>query len=177
MSLGTALKAFWTALVDPDKSAQIQAVLDGQIALAQPPRPAETKPQAPAKPPRPTRDSALTLLATLQREARLVDLVQEDLAQFSDAQVGAAARPCLQQCAQTMSRLFSLTPLVEAGEGESIDVSSDASPLRFQWVGEGTSNAGKLIHHGWQAGKVELPVWNGAAEDALVIAPAQIQSP
>ena len=44
------------------------------------------------------------MLATLQREARLVDLIHEDLSQYSDAQVGAAARPCLQQCGGVLDR-------------------------------------------------------------------------
>ena len=125
----------------------------------------------------PSRDPAVTLLATLQREARLVDLIHEDLSQYSDAQVGAAARPCLQQCAGVLNRLFELQPVVVATEGESVDVGENASPMRYQWIGEGTAESGKLIHHGWQATKVELPKWAGEVADANVIAPAQVQAP
>lgn len=37
-------------------------------------------------------DSALQLLALLQKEARLIDFLQEEVSQFSDEEVGAAAR-------------------------------------------------------------------------------------
>ena len=157
------------------KRRQIDQILTGQpVALPEPTPTTETKPAAVVKPA--ARDSAITLLASLQREARLVDLVQEDLSQFSDAQVGAAARPCLQECANVLGRLFALEPVVPAAEGEAVPVSSEASPLRFQWVGEGTGETGKLIHHGWQTTKVELPKWTGDTADANIVAPAQIQA-
>lgn len=122
------------------------------------------------------RDPSVTLLAALQREARLIDLVREDLAKYSDAQVGAAARPCLQQCAGVLDRWFAIEPLVEASEGDAVDVPADASPIRYQWVGESSAATGKLVHHGWQATKVELPRWTGDDADANVVAPAQVQS-
>jgi hypothetical protein len=49
--------------------------------------------------------------------------------------------------------------------------------MRYQWIGEGTADAGKLVHHGWQVSKVELPKWSGDDADANVITPAQIQAP
>ena len=177
MGLGIAIKAFCAALFDKEKSAQIERLLAGQPAI---PGPADAPSgQEPSRQslPQPSRDPSVTLLATLQREARLVDLIHEDLSQFSDAQVGAAARPCLQQCAGVLNRLFKLEPLVVASEGDMVDVGSSASPMRFQWIGEGTAESGKLIHHGWQAGKVELPNWSGDLSDANVIAPAQVEAP
>ncbi len=119
------------------------------------------------------------MLSALQREARLVDLIQEDLSKYSDAQVGAAARPCLQSCASTLSRLFGLAAVSDAGEGASVDIGDEigngGSPARYQWIGEGSSTSGKLVHQGWQATQVDLPTWTGAEADANVIAPAQLQ--
>ncbi|QDT05299.1 hypothetical protein K227x_36990 [Rubripirellula lacrimiformis] len=184
MGIGTALKAFSAALFNQEKSAMIEQILSGQpaapaqrpaIEAAQTLAPQTSAPQ-PKAPAKPARDSAVTLLATLQRESRLVDLLQEDLAQYSDAQVGAAARPCLQQCSGVLKRLFDIQPLVDGGEGTVVDVPSDSSPIRYQWVGEGTSGSAKLIHQGWRAAKVELPQWTGTDADANVIAPAQVQS-
>ncbi len=181
MGLGIAIKAFFAALFDKQKAAQIRQVLFGQPALtdsrAQPAAGPTTKPAAEAAKPRTGREGAVTLLATLQREARLIDLIREDLAQYSDAQVGSAARPCLMQCAGVLSRLFDLQPLVDAVEGESVEVPADASPIRYQWIGEGSATAGKLVHHGWQVSKIELPKWTGADADAKVVAPAQVQAP
>ena len=177
MSLGIAIKAFFAALGNNDTSEQIGRILSGQGA------PEATEPvkrvteRPPAKVESPTRDTAVTLLATLQREARLVDLIQEDLGKHSDAQVGAAARPCLQQCASILNRLLGLQPLLDASEGESIDVGENTPPTRYQWIGEGTATTGKLVHHGWHATKVEFPTWTGDAADAKIIAPAQIQAP
>src|SRR5688500_3531423 len=42
--------------------------------------------------------SALYLLGMLQREGRVVDFLQEEVATFSDAEVGAAARIVYQGC-------------------------------------------------------------------------------
>lgn len=177
MGLGIAFKAFRAALFNKQMAAQIEQLLAGQgMDAAAKVEQAAQQPRVPVQQP-PTRDSAVTLLATLQREARLVDLIQEDLSQYSDAQVGAAARPCLQQCGSALNRLFELKPLVVAPEGETIEVGGNASPMRYQWVGEGTAERGKLIHHGWQATKVELPKWAGEDADANVITPAQVQAP
>lgn len=183
MSLGIALRAFFAALGNKQKAEQISRVLSGKDQEGQP-KIAETKVSETVKPraetpavAAPVRDSAITLLATLQREARLVDLIREDLGQYSDAQVGAAARPCLTQCAGVLDRLLGLQPLLVASEGELVDVGENASPTRYQWIGEGTSERGKLVHHGWQASKVDFPTWTGDAADAKIIAAAQIQAP
>lgn len=179
MGLGIAIKAFFAALGDKEKAGKISRVLSGQDdgGPAEPAKLAAPTPAPATPPPAPARETAVTLLATLQREARLVDLIQEDLGQYSDAQVGAAARPCLQQCAGVLQRLLGLKPLLDACDGDSVEVAQDASPTRYQWVGEGTSTSGKLLHHGWIATKVELPTWTGDAADAKIIAPAQIQAP
>ncbi|OYP39123.1 DUF2760 domain-containing protein [Rhodopirellula sp. MGV] len=181
MSFSVALKAFFAAIGNKDKSDQIDAVLSGSAtkSLAAPAakvEPAKVEKPAPVVPPEPRRDSALTLLSALQRESRLIDLIQENLDQYSDAQVGAAARPCLKQCAGVLDRLLGLKPLVEASEGETVTVGESPSPMRYQWIGEGTATSGKLVHHGWQATKIELPTWSGSDDDANVVAPAQIQA-
>jgi hypothetical protein len=178
MGLGIAIRAFFAALFDREKAGQIERVLAGTPALADQRIETTTAPEPPrSAQPRKSRDAAVTLLATLQREARLIDLIREDLAQYSDAQVGSAARPCLLQCAGILDRLFDLQPLVDANEGESVEVQADASPMRYQWIGEGSANTGKLVHHGWKVTKVEVPKWTGNDVDAEVVAPAQVQAP
>lgn len=184
MALRTAFRAFFAALFNREVSERLQAVLDkphevaaaaitgapaspslGEIPRAAPVSPKNVSP----------RSEAITLLATLQREARFVDLVKENLSQYSDAQIGAAARPCLQQCAATLDRLVGLRAIETAADGQSIAVPDPASPSRYLWVGEGSGSTGKLIHHGWEASHVELPQWSGHTADAKVIAPIQVQ--
>ncbi|TWU45224.1 hypothetical protein Q31b_03950 [Novipirellula aureliae] len=182
MGLGIALRAFSAALFNKQAADKIRKALDQEITQAEEPKlPAPApKPVESPKPATSVRSDAVTLLSALQREARLIDLVQEDLANFSDAQVGAAARPCLTQCASTLARLFELKPVDDSGEGSLVQVDAENSIARYQWLGEGgqseqTSTAGKLVHQGWQATKVELPRWTGRDADATIIAPAQVQ--
>jgi hypothetical protein len=70
----------------------------GPSAVAEPAKP-QPKQDAkkPAAAPRP-RSEALTLLATLQREARFVDFIKESLEGYSDAQIGAVARDVHRDC-------------------------------------------------------------------------------
>ncbi len=107
MAIGTAFRAFFAALFDSQKSSLIQQALDGSLTpgeVTAPLLPSSTAKSAGAKTaaadssaavakPASTRSDAVTLLAALQREARLVDLIQENLAAYSDAQIGAAPVP------------------------------------------------------------------------------------
>jgi hypothetical protein len=179
MALGTAFRAFFAALFDRQQAERIRVVLEQPsaetAALPPPEKDGKIPTAAPSAPPGPARSEAITLLATLQRETRLVDLVKEPLEGFSDAQIGAAARPCLQQCARTLDRLFGIHPATEEPEGALSEVPESASPTRYQWVGEGTASQGRVVHHGWEAARCELPQWTGPAEDTRMIAPIQLE--
>lgn len=183
MSIGTAIRAFFAALGDKQTSDAFLKILNrGQAEFEVKPIAPKTECPSggPGDAPRkegPARSDALTLLATLQREARFVDLVQEPLDQFSDAQVGAAARPCLIQCRQTLQRIFDLIPLSEQAEGSPVTVPLNASPLRYQWLGNvKQSSSGILVHPGWLANRNELGKWTGSSQDANVISPIQVQA-
>jgi hypothetical protein len=64
------------------------------------PKPAAKAAAAPAAAPAVrTSDGALQLLGILQRDSRLVDFLMEDIASYSDDQVGAAVRELHDQCA------------------------------------------------------------------------------
>ncbi len=187
MRLGLALRAFWKALFDRAAAERmavaLDAISDARIESTATPA-QESKPHVAAKPqvaPKPAagQNPAITLLATLQRDARLIDLIHEDLDQYQDAQVGAAARPCLKQCRQSLDRILKIEKLVAASENDSVTVAADASAARYRWIGEipaSDSTTAKLVHPGWQATSIELPQWSGRDEDATVIAPAQVSA-
>ncbi len=185
MSIVVAFRAFFVALFNSQKAKAIQTILDSEgttvTAERLPTAVVRNEPPklvvAPAAAAKSIRNDAITLLATLQREARLIDLIQEPLDQYSDAQVGAAARPCLSQCRATIARIFDLSPLLAQSEGQGVEVPESASPLRYQWVGDAGigKRSGTLVHAGWQASRCELAQWSGTAEDANVIAPAQVE--
>src|SRR5687768_14813489 len=119
--IGLAFRAFFAALGSAEKARQIETALAGaalpkiDIAAKSQPSPASR-----AAPDKPARSEAVTLLAALQREARLVDLVQQPLGQFSDEQIGAAARNVLTDCAAVLNRFFELQPVTASEEGASL---------------------------------------------------------
>lgn len=143
---------------------------------------APSKVQAPA-PSAPTsaspqRSEAIALLSTLQREARFVDLVNESLDQYSDAQIGAAAREVLSDCGKVINRLFALKAVVDVAEGEPLDVPADYDTGRFRLTGNVSRQpplSGKLMHGGWIATQCELPSWTGSSDASLVVSPAEVQ--
>ncbi|MAP09181.1 MAG: hypothetical protein CMM00_10370 [Rhodopirellula sp.] len=184
MRLGLALRAFWKAMFDRQVAERVALALDGVDltpgSSAQSTPAAVEQAVATAKPVRqePVQSDAIALLGALQRDGRLVDLIHENLDQYGDDQVGAAARPCLKQCRQTLDRLLAIKPLADAENGGVTPVEASASSARLRWVGESSgASQGKVVHSGWVATQVQLPAWSGSSEDALVIAPTQVEAP
>lgn len=182
MRLFLALRAFFAVLSDKQKATEIQKFLIAPVPAALPSKPekAATDP-SPSRSPstkaslqKSTRSEALTLLSALQREARLLDLMSEPLDQYSDSQIGAAARDVIRDSKKCIDKLFSLRPIVEQSEGERIDIPSQPSPVRWKVLG-GTGSKGTIVHPGWIAGKVELPSWTGGPEDDLVLSAVEVE--
>jgi hypothetical protein len=177
--IGVAFRAFFAALGNVERARRIEAALaDAVLPKIDTAEKTQPPAAAPTEPPRPARSEAVTLLAALQREARLVDLVQQPLAEFTDEQVGGAARNVLTDCATVLRRFFDLRPVTDAAEGTSVDVPLGYDPGRFKLAGTVSGSGpfrGQLVHHGWQATTVKLPAWTGSKESALVIAPAEVE--
>ncbi len=179
MRLFLAIRAFWVVLFHGTVAARVKGVLD-QPAL---PAPEAVKiTSAPTlrieKPKPPTRSDAITLLATLQREARLVDLAQESLDGYTDAQVGAAARDVLRDCRKVLERLFALKPVLGQDEGAAVEVPAGFDAARFRLTGNVAGEGpfrGRLVHPGWEAARCELPAWSGNEASARVVAPAEVE--
>ena len=174
--LGVAFRAFFAALGSRERAERIGAALEG-TALPKIDERAKTQPPARLEPPAPARSDAITLLAALQREARLVDLIKQPLADFTDEQIGAAARNVLGDAAGVLDRFFDLRPVAAGEEGADCEVPKSYDPAKYKLAGavEGAGPfRGKLAHHGWQATSVKLPAWTGSIESALVIAPAEV---
>jgi len=124
------------------------------------------------------RSEALTLLSVLQRESRLVDFLKENIASYSDEQIGAAVRGVHKDASAVIARMFEIEPLRAETEGASVDVPEGFDPAQFRLVGNIPERApfrGKLTHAGWRATKSEVPEWTGREESALVIAPAEVE--
>jgi hypothetical protein len=155
---------------------QVQAGL----ALQEAPPSAVAKPKAPA-PPAPERPHAegLFVLAALQREGRLIDFLQQDVAGFSDEDVGAAARVVHAGCSKVLKQYFELGPALGAEEGSVTSVPKGFDAQRIRLTGNVSGQPpfkGTVKHHGWVAKEVRLPEVSESM-DARVIAPAEVELP
>ncbi len=132
----------------------------------------------PAKPTKPARSEALTLLAALQREGRFVDFLKEPLTGYSDAQVGAVARDLHRDCGKVVERMFAVAPLLSDAEGAALEIPAGFDAARYRLtgnVGGAPPLRGALVHPGWQATLCELPTWSGSDTASRVIAPAEVE--
>ena len=160
-------------LGDADAALRVQAARDGTLpasaAIPTPP------PAAPLKETRP--DAALQLLALLQRDARLIDFVQEDLAGHADADIGVAARLVHEGCRKVLREHFTLAPVRAEAEGSrvTLDAGFDAAAVRLTGnvVGQAPFR-GTLSHRGWRATEVRLPK-TAAGHSGDVLAQAEVE--
>jgi|SRR3989304_5162094 len=171
-----AFKIFFLTLFSTATAEKVGRLLGGVQAEAGPAQAPEPKPAPIPKPP--ARSEAITLLATLQREARFIDFIEESLAGYSDAQIGAVARDVHRDCGAVLKRLFSIRPALTQEEGSQVQVSAGFDAGRFRLTGNLSGQPpynGRLAHPGWEATKCELPTWSGSKDTALVIAPAEVE--
>jgi len=194
MYLLTALRAFFRVLFNKALATDVARVLDGQsLALADKPAAESAAPVTLSKPkpaPKPvaTRSEALTLLAALQREGRLVDFLREDLGGATDAQIGAVARDLQRDCRAAVERFFALAPLSEQAEGSLIELPAGYDAAQYHILGgakpatgceqesDGLNAAvcGVVLHPGWRATKCDVPTFTGPESGHLVIAPCEV---
>jgi hypothetical protein len=124
-----------------------------------------------------TATAAYQLLGLLQREARFVDFVQEDVAGYSDAEIGAAARVVHEGCRKVLREHVTLAPVRDEAEGSRVTLPAgfDAGSTRVTGnvVGE-PPFTGTLTHRGWRATDARLPQL-ADPEVAKVIAQAEVE--
>jgi hypothetical protein len=127
-------------------------------------------------------DGALQLLALLQRDARLLDFLMEDVSPYSDEQVGAAVRNIHESSRATLQRYLSLQPVIDGVEGAVTQLSAAGAlkndPGAIKLLGnvpaDGNVKAGTLRHKGWKVEKIELPALQVKA-NLKILAPAEIE--
>jgi len=122
-------------------------------------------------------DAALQLLGLLQRDARFIDFVEEDIKGYSDADIGAAARLVHDGCRATLREHFTIRPVRDEAEGSRVTLAEgfDASSIRLTGnvVGKAPFN-GSISHRGWRVDEVRLPKLTDS-HNAKVIAPAEVE--
>jgi hypothetical protein len=181
MRLILATRVFFKILGNSALAEVMAKHIGGKAKAALPAPEAQPQPKAPLAPPAPKaplRSEAITLLATLQREARFLDFLMEPLAGYADAQVGAVARDVHRDCGAVVKRLFDPKAAVSQEEGSSLEVPTGFDAGRYRLTGNVAGQPpyrGRLVHPGWEAAKCELPTWTGTKESARVIAPAEVE--
>ncbi|KQB10118.1 DUF2760 domain-containing protein [Vibrio metoecus] len=122
-------------------------------------------------------DSALQLLALLQKEARLIDFLQEEVSQFSDEEVGAAARVIHSGGQKVLREYLTLSPIRNEQEESRINVEAGFNAQEIRLTGQVTGQApfvGTLIHKGWRADSITLPKLSDNY-DTSILAPAEVE--
>jgi hypothetical protein len=121
----------------------------------------------------------VNLLSIFQEKGRLVDFLMDDIAGYSDAQVGAAGRVLHEGCRAALLEHFGIRPIREEGEGSKVTVPPQYAPDDYRLVGRISGEppfTGTLVHHGWRAEWVKLPRLVTTSADRLpAIAPAEVE--
>jgi hypothetical protein len=182
--ISLAVGTFFSILGDGEFAARVQRLRSGAPMPASPaPAPAPAAAPAPAPQPAPvvikqaTPDAALQLLGLLQRDARFVDFIEEDVAGYSDADIGAAARVVHGGCRNVLHEHFTIRPVRDEAEGSRITLPEGFDATAVRVTGNVVGKApfsGSLSHRGWRVDDVRLPRL-AESHDAKVIAPAEVE--
>ena len=174
MSIGHAFSAFFGILFQNQIPDDVAAAL-GWVRR-------DSKPKAADKPKKeePTvgpGDGALQILGILQRDARLVDFLMENIAPYTDEQFGSAVRGVHEQSRQTLERYLHFAPIVDGVEGTYAKITSK-DPAAIKLLGnvpaDGKAAGGTLRHKGWRVTKTDLPpIFPHQKTD--ILAPAEIE--
>ena len=173
--LGLAFSTFFALLADGAFAARVRGLRSGDAPALPPPMLPAVKPlEAPR-----VDMSALQLLALFQREGRFVDFIQEDVANYTDAEVGGASRSVHAGCRKVLSMYVPLVAVRSESDGAMVTIAAgfDASEVRL--VGNVVGSPpfrGALRHHGWRASDVALPTPPASANPSI-IAPAEVELP
>jgi len=124
-----------------------------------------------------TPDAALQLLSLLQKEARFIDFIKEDVSAFSDTDIGAAARVVHQGCVKVLNEHFTLAPVSQDQEGSRITLNKGFDAASFRLTGNIVGDApfnGTLVHKGWQVTDLRLPKLT-EGHNVKIIAAAEVE--
>jgi len=161
------LKTAWRILVDAAFAAEVER---GLAEL-------EARKKPVVVPPERVHASALMLLAGFQREGRLMDFLQQEVAGFTDSDIGAAARIVHGGCRKILAQFFSFEPAVKGTEGAPMTVPAGFDAQRIRLTGNVTGQApfkGILKHQGWVSTDVRMPLISESL-DPRVVAPAELE--
>jgi len=171
-----AWACFFRVLFDGAFAARASAVRDAMPAAPPPVLPPKAADEAPA-PDAGFEEGALALLALLQRDGRFVDFLEQDVATFSDADVGTAARVVHDGCRRALREHVTIVASCKEEEGATLEVEPGFDPNRMKLTGNVSGKGpwrGTVRHRGWIAEKMSLPE-PMSGHDARALAPAEVE--
>jgi Domain of unknown function (DUF2760) len=166
-----AFAAFFRVLFDAAFAGGVARLTSGPEPAAPPSAPPAPKlREAPV-------DSALQLLGLLQREGRLIDFLQEDVASYSDADIGAAARVVHDGVKKALVTHVTLERVRDESEGSRITLARGFSASEVRVIGNVVGDppfSGTLNHAGWRVTQIALPKLSDG-HDLKILAPAEVE--
>lgn len=172
---------FFRVLASGPFAARVEAVSRGALPEG------DARPSLPPKPERASappvdvgavrREAALSLVALLQREGRLVDFLEQDIASFGDADVGAAARVVHAGCRKALRSHVPVAPIESGSEGARVTLEPGYAVASYKLTGNVAGSApysGVLRHKGWRATGCALPEAT-PGHDVSVLFPAEVE--
>lgn len=166
-------------VIEPVKQAEV--IKEPEIKIVEKIVEVEKIVQAPAPEPvilkEATADAALQLLGLLQKEARFIDFIKEDIASYSDADIGVAARVVHEGCNKAMNEHFTLDIVRSEQEGSKVTLAKGFDAAEVRLTGNIVGQApftGTLVHKGWQVTDVNLPKLT-KDHNAKIVAAAEVE--
>ena len=117
------------------------------------------------------------LLSLFQKQGRLVDFLQQDIASFSNAEVGEAARVVHDGCARILGDYFKMEAIRTEEEGALVSVDADYNLSEITLTGNLRGSApyrGELLHHGWKISD-QHPPEQLDPKARFIVQPAEIE--
>lgn len=169
--LSFAFRCFFAILFEAEIPADIASQLTKPTAAASVTGPDVKSPTVESS------DRAVQMLALLQRDGRLIDFLEEDVAPYPDAQLGAAVRTIHTACRQVLERYVKLEPVLRSEEDQPVTVPAGFDPAAIKLIGNVAGQAplrGLLRHRGWRVKEATLPsLPQGTGR--LIVAPAEVE--
>jgi hypothetical protein len=159
----------------------VKPVVEAEVKIVEKIVEVEKIVQAPAPEPvvlkESTPDAALQLLGLLQKEARFIDFIKEDVSAYADADIGIAARVVHDGCNKVINEYFSLDVLRSDQEGSKITLAKGFNAEEVRLTGNIVGEApftGTLIHKGWRVNDIRLPKLT-QGHNASIVAAAEVE--
>ena len=130
------------------------------------------------------RSEAIELLVALQREARFIDFIKDDLSDTNCSRdtLFEVVKMVHDRCAETCEKYFAIIPLVgEIKQGASKAPKGDSAheknttQLKSTTEDANSQPNKRIIHPGWYATRCDLPVWQGDKKDEFILAPREYE--